>query len=91
MISVLVACAGAVLATASAARADDQSYLAYLNAHATFFPALNDSVRIYAGQQVCNMLHQGQTPEQIASTPGPADQRGIVDAARHELCPDTLH
>ncbi len=53
--------------------------------------ALSDSVRIYAGHHVCDMLHAGQTPEQIGSTPGPTDSRGVVAAAQHELCPDTLH
>jgi hypothetical protein len=80
-----------LLVAPAQAQADQGSYLAYLNAHGTFFRALNDTVRIYAGQQVCNMLHAGQTPEQISSTPGPADSRGIVAAAQHELCTDTLH
>jgi hypothetical protein len=83
--------AAALIATASPAHADDQSYLNYLTAHGTFFPALSDSVRIYAGHHVCDMLHAGQTQEQIGSTPGPTDSRGVVAAAQHELCPDTLH
>jgi hypothetical protein len=91
MLRVFALLGAAFLLVAPTAHADDTSYLAYLSSHGTFFPALSDSVRIYAGQQVCGMLHQGQTPEQIASAPGPTDHRGIVDAAQHELCPDTLH
>ena len=45
-----------------------------------------------AGFYACNALHAGQTPDQILSGVHftMMDVRGVIDAAQHELCPDTL-
>jgi len=82
----------AALATAAPAHADGDSYIRYLNDHGTFVPGINDAVRISRGSQVCTSLHNGMTPQQIIDS-NPIvyfDLRGVIDAAQHELCPDTL-
>jgi hypothetical protein len=69
------------------------SYIRYLNDHNIFVPGINDAVRISRGSQVCTSLHNGMTPQQIIDA-NPIvyfDLRGVIDAAQHELCPDTLH
>lgn len=86
-----------ITATASPARADDNSYLADLQARGV--PAgligglANPNGAINAGYRVCGELRNGESPA-AASTEfkwmnqwGPA----IVDAAQRNLCPDTLH
>jgi hypothetical protein len=80
------------LAMAPSARADGDSYIRYLNDHGTFVPGINDAVRISRGSQACTSLHNGMTPQQILDA-NPIvyfDLRGVIDAAQHELCPDTL-
>jgi hypothetical protein len=43
------------------------------------------------GLRDCQLLHAGMTPEQIVQgTPSLQDVRGMIEAAQHELCPDTL-
>ena len=76
---------------AAPARCDANSYLDYLNSHGTFVYEFNDAIKVEYGLRACYMLHAGMSPEQIAAVPSPSDARGIVDAAQHELCPDTLH
>jgi hypothetical protein len=55
-------------------------------------PGINDAVRISHGAKVCTDLHNGMTPQQeIDANPIVYfDLRGVIDAAQHELCPDTL-
>ncbi len=43
------------------------------------------------GIQYCDdTMRQGVSPEELADTISLLDIRGFVDAAQHELCPDTL-
>jgi hypothetical protein len=82
----------AAVTVAAPACADGDSYIRYLNDHGTFVPGINDAVRISRGSQVCTSLHNGMTPQQIIDS-NPIvyfDLRGVIDAAQHELCPDTL-
>jgi Protein of unknown function (DUF732) len=75
------------------AHADANSYLAYLADHHVN-TAINTPARnLDAGFYACNALHAGQTPDQIVGSQPFAfvDIRGMIDAAQHELCPDTLH
>lgn len=55
--------------------------------------ALNTpKTNIYFGLRVCELLRGGTTSEQIAQEAvSTADMPGIIGAAQHELCPDTLH
>src|SRR3984957_19690801 len=79
-------------ARAAPAAPDGDSYIRYLNDHGTFVPGINDAVRISRGSQACTSLHNGMTPQQILDA-NPIvyfDLRGVIDAAQHELCPDTL-
>jgi Protein of unknown function (DUF732) len=91
IIPVMAAFTAALVATASPAHCDANSYLAYLNSHGTFVMAHDDATKVSYGLQACEMLHAGMTPEQVGSSVSPSDERGIVAAAQHELCPDTLH
>jgi hypothetical protein len=90
-ITVLSAAIAAVVIGAAPAHCDANSYLAYLNSHGTFVMAYDDATKVSYGLHACELLHSGMTPEQIGSMVSPSDARGIVDAAQHELCPDTLH
>jgi Protein of unknown function (DUF732) len=87
------AAVAAALIAAAPAHADGDSYIRYLNDHNIFVPGINDAVRISRGSQVCTSLHNSMTPQQIIDA-NPIvyfDLRGVIDAAQHELCPDTLH
>ena len=84
----------AAIGSASPAQADDQSYLNYLESHGqstTAFP-YSPGKFIMVGHMICDNLHHGADPLAGASpidraTWGPVG----VEAAQHELCPDTLH
>jgi hypothetical protein len=60
--------------------------------HAAINTALNTpKTNIYTGLRACELLHAGMTPEQIAQgVASMADMPGLIAAARHELCPDTM-
>jgi hypothetical protein len=81
----------AALIAAAPAHSDANSYLAYLANHGTF--AGGQAKALNAGFYACDALHAGQTPDQILSGVHftMMDVRGVIDAAQHELCPDTLH
>jgi hypothetical protein len=88
----LVATLMTTLAVAAPAHADGDSYIRYLNDHGTFVPGINDAVRISRGVKVCIDIHNGMTAQQEVDA-NPIvyfDLRGVIDAAQHELCPDTL-
>jgi uncharacterized protein DUF732 len=89
--AVLSAPIAAALVGAAPAQCDANSYLDYLNSHGTFVYPSNDATKVTYGLRACDMLHAGMTPEQVAAWPSPSDAPGIIDAAQHELCPDTLH
>ncbi|GFG70197.1 DUF732 domain-containing protein [Mycolicibacter senuensis] len=73
------------------AHADYDSFYKYLDDHGTMrfeFPG-----GLFAsGIQMCQMLRGGATPDDIRRMGfGTAmDVPGVLDAAQHEICPDTL-
>jgi hypothetical protein len=74
------------------ARADDDSYVAALNAAGV--PLLGGPGKYIAGgYRVCDELRHGETPAGAATQFGMYNGFGpaIVNAAQHELCPETLH
>jgi hypothetical protein len=79
------------------ASADQQSYLAYLDSHHVNTPFGTPERNIALGLDICQKLHQGMTPDQVVGlSHSPlsitlTDIPGVLDAAQHELCPDTLH
>ena len=85
-------CMAVSLALAAPAHADDQSFLAYFQAHGPATPYAPAKL-ITGGHMICTNLHNGADPMEGVGAPwflagfGPA----IVDAAQHELCPETLH
>jgi hypothetical protein len=94
VIPTIAACAGALIANASPAHADDQSFLNYLQAHGqstTAWP-MSPAQFVILGHGICTNLRAGADPLAGANpmervTGGPIS----VEAAQHELCPDTLH
>lgn len=80
----------ATLATAPPAQADAQSFQSYLESHHTNTGLNPPASNLAAGLKVCDMLHAGETPDQVAAVPVYYDFRGLIEAAQHELCPDTL-
>jgi hypothetical protein len=88
-----VAIAAAVF-SASPAQADADTYLARLSANGVNpIGTMTPGNLVAGGLQMCNLMRAGMSPEQAAGSlgilagvlGGPA-----VDAAQHELCPDTL-
>lgn len=80
----------AMLSTATA-HADDQAFIADLNAHGV--PTINSPANMVGGgYQVCSMLRNGMSRDMAAQQFGMLNGWGpqIVDAAQHDLCPDTL-
>lgn len=74
------------------AHADENGYLNQLNQSGV--PMANPAGALMGGRMVCDNLHHGMTPEQVASPLQFGLMAGfapaIVDAAQHQLCPDTL-
>ncbi|MEZ0382354.1 DUF732 domain-containing protein [Mycobacterium sp. pW045] len=83
---------------APAASADEEGFLNELRANG--FPGLTvgdaqlpDGVVVANGWMACNRLHLGEKPEQTLAQVSPNDVekgRMLINAAQHNLCPDTL-
>jgi hypothetical protein len=94
VIPAIAGCIAALIAPASPARADDQSFLNYPQAHGqstTAWP-MSPAQFVILGHGICTNLRAGADPLAGTSpiervTWGPV----AVEAAQHELCPDTLH
>lgn len=78
---------------AASAQADNQSYIDYIKARGQSFLPIAEGPLVQAGHSACGYLRKGESPERVAQhfldpslTPGDL----VVDAARHELCPDKL-
>lgn len=82
----------AFLLVAPQAHADEPSYINELNAHGVFAP-VGPNQEIKMGHAVCDSLRAGNprpAANQFLMVQQPwADP--IIDAAQHQLCPDTLH
>ncbi|AEF37229.1 MAG: DUF732 domain-containing protein [Mycolicibacter algericus] len=91
------ACALGLLG-APVANADEEGFLNELRADG--FPGLTvgdaqlpDGVVVANGWMACNRLHLGEKPEQTLAQVSPNDVekgRMLINAAQHNLCPDTL-
>jgi len=91
MIRVLALISAAFLLVAPQAHADDQGYIAELQADGVGM--INQNFWIINGHRMCDMLHEGIKPETMYNQFGLQNFQGpqIVGAAQHNLCPDTLH
>lgn len=82
----------APLVLAAPAHADAQGYLSYLRDHgfSSIMVDLNSdpAVQLNAGHEACQNLRDGVEPSILHTRWGSYPL--IVDAAQHELCPDTL-
>ncbi|OBH08731.1 DUF732 domain-containing protein [Mycobacterium sp. E1747] len=86
----------AALMLAAPARADDQSYMQYLDGHGYtgvyFGGYFHPRNTIVLGHAVCNDLRGGGTPELQQIKWWMLPQLPLVrEAAQRELCPDTLN
>jgi hypothetical protein len=96
LIAVLSAAVAAALMVAAPAQADDQSFLDNLqrNNVGTGMPGVSNPATTGAlGHFMCERIRGGMSPADAAQLPRGVgvDGMGIVNAAQHELCPDTLH
>lgn len=83
---------------APSAHADDQGFLNELRSNG--FPGwsvggqqMPDGVLVAQGYMACNRLHLGESPDQLVGQLSPNDAgtgRMLIQAAQHNLCPDTL-
>lgn len=87
----LVVLVAAALMIAAPAHADDQSYLDVLHSNGWVPqspPEVMQDRQLRGGHMVCVELRGGMTKQDI--TQGDGDFGLLVEAAQHELCPDTL-
>lgn len=98
MKSVLVAAAAAALIGAPAAHADDITYLDDMKAAGFDQPHNGNAGMLESGHGICRALATGASPDQIAQyiyenshLDSLADGRQLVDIAKRDLCPETLH
>ena len=81
------------LTVAAPAHADDQSFLNYLETHGqttTAWP-FNPGKLVVFGQMICTNIRSGADPLPEATAIDRSTWLPItVEAAKHELCPDTL-
>jgi hypothetical protein len=95
--AIAACCTAALIAIASPALADDQTYLADLQAAGVPTTLIGGISRpgapLDTGYQICAKLRAGEPPEVAATQFSWLNQWGpaIVGAAQHDLCPDTLH
>ncbi|GAA4289696.1 DUF732 domain-containing protein [Mycobacterium paraffinicum] len=92
LVGLMIAC-GAAAATVgiAPAYADENSYLADLQAHGV--PFLIPAKAVSDGYRVCSEIRAGESPQTAAQTFGiyyNALGPTIVDIAQHDLCRDTL-
>ena len=85
-----VATVGAALTVgAGTCHADDQSFLDRLHATQFIMPT-TDGAYVRYGHMVCDKLHAGAKPSDLYGMFSMNQGPNVVDAAQHELCPDTL-
>lgn len=88
-----VAALGLLVGTAGPAHADEQSYMDYLFAHGWNyrFGISAPSHAIGLGHMICDNIHWNGGPLNGFNGLTQAVVDGtMIDAAQHELCPDTL-
>jgi hypothetical protein len=91
----LVVCGVGLSATA---HADDASFLTYIHQNNIGTSIMNDPTTVSTAHIMCDDIRSGMSPADAARLPGGPlaglipglDGVGIVAAAQHELCPDTL-
>ena len=76
------------------AYADDASYLAATSG--LYHSVYDNGAMLHWGHGICDDLHGGRSFDQEVATAPPMmgsymDVPGVIRAAQHELCPDTLH
>jgi uncharacterized protein DUF732 len=78
----------------SPAHADDQGLGNAINQNGVRVGIMNAPTVVALGHIMCDRIRTGMSPADAAQLPQPpwlVDGPGIVSAAQHQLCPDTLH
>lgn len=93
-VATCIAVFGLAVGVSAPATADADSYLARLSANGVNpIGTMTPGNLVAGGLQMCNLMHSGMSPQDAAASLGVlAGVLGgpAVDAAQHELCPDTL-
>ncbi len=92
LIAILSGALAIVLTIAAPAHADDQSYLNELRADGV--QIIDPTETLARGYSLCGALHNGMSHDTASNYGfGWAHMWGpqLLDAAQHNLCPDTLH
>ncbi|SPM43613.1 hypothetical protein MNAB215_5839 [Mycobacterium numidiamassiliense] len=89
LIVAVAAVAAAVTLGAGTSHADDQSFIDRLHATQFVMPSTEGSY-VRFGHMVCDKLHAGAQPSDLYGMFSLNQGPNVVDAAQHELCPDTL-
>lgn len=80
------------IASAASAQADAHTYLDYLHTHGG--PAWPDGNMVSGGLHLCDLMRSGMSPQEAVGSlgvfGGAFATPVVVEAAQHELCPDTL-
>jgi len=79
-----------LLGTAGVAQADEQAFLDQIPPRNYFSMWQSDAGRLMTGYNVCTMLRGGTPPQVVAEGFTGSDGWAWLNAAQHELCPDTL-
>lgn len=85
-----VAALGLLLGTAGTALADDQAFLDQIPPRNYISMWTTDAGRLANGYQICTMIKTGTPPRVIAESYRFDDGWAWVNAAQHELCPETV-
>lgn len=85
-----IAAAVLLLGTAEPAQADEQAFLDQIPPRNYISMWQPDAGRLMTGYNVCTMLRGGTPPQVVAEGFTNGDGWPWVNAAQHELCPDTL-
>ncbi|HET9875589.1 MAG TPA: DUF732 domain-containing protein [Mycobacterium sp.] len=86
---------GTLVSAAAPAQADDNSYISYLDEHGFKYQshagATTPSGAIHFGEIICQNIRRGRAPrDRFDRTLANGINQVMIDAAQHELCPDTL-
>lgn len=95
-IGIGIAALGSLLGTAGAAHADEQSYLVVLSEHGMMYGGTiagiaSPAAAIRAGNDICaNIKYSGNPRAGFNMLTNASIPDYLIDAAQHELCPNTL-
>jgi hypothetical protein len=88
---IVAAAVGLLLGSTGVATADESSYLRYLDENGITYYDNAPSSRLAVGRVICDNLRFSGNPRAGFNFVSDAMvSQALIDAAQHELCPDTL-